>query len=147
LGIDLDVYDIGAIDEGYFYVKFYLCKDNFNLALVAIYGPTQVDQKEQFLTELIHMCSHEQLPILIGGGGYFHVLRHPRDKNNDNFEHRWPFLFNCVIDGLNLKELEMSGRRFTWENLMPNPTFEKLDRILMSTEWEQKYPLSNVIAF
>jgi hypothetical protein len=25
LGIDLDVYDIGAINEGDFYVKFHLC--------------------------------------------------------------------------------------------------------------------------
>jgi hypothetical protein len=64
----------------------------------------------------------------------FNILRHPRDKNNDNFEHRWPVLFNCVIDGLNLRELEMSCGRFTWSNSMSNPTFEKLDRILMSTE-------------
>jgi hypothetical protein len=54
-------------------------------------------------------------------------------------------LFNCVIDGLNLRELEMSGRQFTWANSMPNPTYEKLDRILMTTEWEQKFPLCNVI--
>jgi hypothetical protein len=68
LGIDLEVFDIGAIDEGVFYVKFYLCtkEDNFKWALVAIYGPVQVDLKEQFLTELVHMCSHEQFTILIG---------------------------------------------------------------------------------
>jgi hypothetical protein len=30
LGIDLDVFDIGAIDEGEYYVKFHLCnKDNY----------------------------------------------------------------------------------------------------------------------
>jgi hypothetical protein len=41
LGIDLDVYDIEAIDEGDFYVKFHLCtkEDIFKCALVAIYGP------------------------------------------------------------------------------------------------------------
>jgi endonuclease/exonuclease/phosphatase family metal-dependent hydrolase len=40
----------------------------------------------------------------------------------------------------------MSGRRFIWANSMPNPTFEKLDRILVSTEWEQKFPLAKVMA-
>jgi hypothetical protein len=40
----------------------------------------------------------------------------------------------------------MSGRRFTCANSMPNPTFEKLDRILVSTEWEQKFPLAKVMA-
>jgi hypothetical protein len=40
----------------------------------------------------------------------------------------------------------MSDRRYTWANSLPNPTFEKLDIILVSTEWEQKFPLANVIA-
>jgi hypothetical protein len=40
----------------------------------------------------------------------------------------------------------LSGRRFTWANSRANPIYEKLDRILMSTEWEQNFPLSNVIA-
>jgi hypothetical protein len=40
----------------------------------------------------------------------------------------------------------MSRRKFTWANSMANPTYEKLDRILMSTEWEQKFPLANGIA-
>jgi hypothetical protein len=55
------------------------------------------------------------------------------------------FLFNSIIDGLSLQELEMSVRRFTWANALPNPTYEKLDQILVSTEWEQKFPLANVI--
>jgi hypothetical protein len=29
---------------------------------------------------------------------------------------------------------------------MPNLSYERFDRILMSAEWEQKFPLSNVIA-
>jgi hypothetical protein len=55
--------------------------------------------KEQFLTELVHMKSHERLLILVGGD--FNILRHAHEKNKENFEGRWPFLFNCVIDGLN----------------------------------------------
>jgi endonuclease/exonuclease/phosphatase family metal-dependent hydrolase len=127
-------------------VKFHLCNKECNLkwALIAIYGPTQSNLKEQFLTEMVHMCSHEQLPILIGGD--FNILRNPSEKNNDNFEHRWLFLFNSVIDGLNLQELEMLSRKFTWANALPNPMHEKLDRILVSTDWEQKYPLANVVA-
>jgi hypothetical protein len=90
------------------------------------------------------MANHEILPILIGGD--FNILKHPHEKNNDNFDQRWPFLFNVVIDGLNLKELNMTGRRFTWANNLPHPTFEKLDRILVTTDWEAKYHLSSVVA-
>ena len=32
------------------------------------------------------------------------------------------------------------GRYFTWANTLDPPTFKKLDRILMSTDWEVKFP-------
>jgi hypothetical protein len=118
---------IGAIDEGDFYVKFYLCnkEDSFKWALVTVYSPAQDDQKSCFLTELVNMFSREALPILIGGD--FNILRSPDDKNKDNYTDRWPFLFNALIDGLNLRELEMSGRKYKWANSLENPTYEKLD--------------------
>jgi hypothetical protein len=40
----------------------------------------------------------------------------------------------------------MSGRKYTWANNMTVPTFEKLDRILLTTEWEEKFSLSMVQA-
>jgi hypothetical protein len=36
-------------------------------------------------------------------------------------------LFNVVVDGLNLKEMQLSRRKYTWANNLANPTFEKLD--------------------
>jgi hypothetical protein len=38
----------------------------------------------------------------------------------------------------------MTGRRFTWANCAEVPTYERLDRILVTTEWEQKFPLATV---
>ena len=54
LGIDLNVYDIGAIDEGNHYVKFHLCNkmDGFKWALVVVYGPAQNNMKEQFFNRV-----------------------------------------------------------------------------------------------
>jgi hypothetical protein len=56
------------------------------------------------------------------------------------------FLFNAIIDGFDLREIEMSGRKFTWANDLQVPTYEKLDRVLVSVEWEQKFPLATVDA-
>jgi hypothetical protein len=80
LGVNLQVVDIGVIDEGDFYVKFHLCNklDSFKCALIAVYGHAQDDQKERFLAELVNMCSHENLPILMGGD--FNILRHSTEK-------------------------------------------------------------------
>ena len=46
-------------------------------------------------------------------GGDFNIIRSPTEKNNSNYSDRWPFLFNAVIDTLNLRELELTGRKFT----------------------------------
>ena len=40
----------------------------------------------------------------------------------------------------------MVGRQFTWANSLSEPTYEKLDRVLMDTDWESKFPLVSVRA-
>ncbi|KAJ1292154.1 hypothetical protein BS78_02G370400 [Paspalum vaginatum] len=121
--------ELSVIVEGEFYIKFHLCNksDNFRWILMAVYGPAQDEYKAAFLTELVRANQQNSLPTLIGGN--FNILRS-----------RWPFLFNVVIDSFDLREIELSGRQFTWANSLPVPTYEKLDRALMSSEWEFKYP-------
>ncbi|XP_073359743.1 uncharacterized protein [Aegilops tauschii subsp. strangulata] len=126
---------------GDFAVKFRVRSkaDGFNWALVAVYGAAQPELIPEFLADLVRICGSEQLPILVGGD--FNIIRRREEKNNDNFDGRWSFMFNTIIESLDLREIELSGRKFTWANAMPNPTYEKLDRVLASVEWEQKFPL------
>jgi endonuclease/exonuclease/phosphatase family metal-dependent hydrolase len=49
-----------------------------------------------------------------------------------------------VINNLDLRELKLSSRQYTWANNLQLPTLEKLDSILVSTEWELKYPMVTV---
>jgi hypothetical protein len=65
--------------------------------------------------------------------GDYNILRHPIEKNNDHYNARGAFLFNAVIDGLNLRELQMPGRKYTWANNLTTAIIEKLDRILKTT--------------
>jgi hypothetical protein len=53
-------------------------------------------------------------------------------------------LFNAIIETLNLREIEMTKRKYTWTNYTKVPTFEKLNRILVTIDWEQKFPLASV---
>jgi hypothetical protein len=79
-------------------------------------------------------------------GGIFNIIRRQEEKNNDNFTPRWLFIFNAIIESLDLKEIALTCRQFTWAIRRAVPTYEKLDRILASVEWEQKYPLVTVRA-
>jgi hypothetical protein len=80
LGVDLQTFDIGVIDEGDFYIKFHLCNkvDDYKWALVVVYGPAQDEFKESFLAELVNMCSHERLLLLVGGD--YNILRNSSEK-------------------------------------------------------------------
>ncbi|KAG2576580.1 hypothetical protein PVAP13_6NG031666 [Panicum virgatum] len=136
----------GGILLGEFFIKFHLRNksDDFKWILMAVYGPAQDDFKPAFLAELVRTCQQNPVPTLIGGD--FNIMRHSKEKNKNNFNPRWPFLFNAVIDSFDLREIELTGHQFTWANSLSDPTFEKLDRVLMTTEWEFKYPLVTVHA-
>jgi hypothetical protein len=67
-------------------------------------------------------------------------MRRVEGKNNENFNYQWPNLSNAIIGNLELREIEMVGRQFTWANNLVPPTFEKLDMVLMSPDWELKFP-------
>jgi endonuclease/exonuclease/phosphatase family metal-dependent hydrolase len=79
-------------------------------------------------------------------GGDFNILRRKEEKNNDNFNARLSFLFNTIIESLDLREIKISGRLYTWASRRDIPTFEKLDHVLASVEWENKFPLVSVRA-
>ena len=91
---------------------------------------------------MANTCSRETLPYVIGGD--FNIMRHPKDKSSGVFDFKWPTLFNAVIESLDLKEIVMSGRQFTWVGPGDDPLFEKLDRVLVSTDWDDKFSLSTV---
>jgi hypothetical protein len=71
----------------------------------------------------------------LNGRGDFNIIRR-REENNDNFYACWPFIFNSIIESLDLRDIALSGIQFTWANRRDNPTYEKLDRILVSVEME-----------
>jgi len=50
--------------------------------------------------------------------------------------------FNSWIDKWGLIEFSTSNKSFTWTNNQDIPTFAKIDRIFVTTEWESAFPLA-----
>lgn len=48
--------------------------------------------------------------------------------------------FRSFVDDHELKDMYMHGRSFTWSNERDNPTFTKIDRVLVSVDWELAFP-------
>lgn len=110
--------------------------------LLVVYGAAHEENKNVFLTELAHFCSSSSEPLLIGGD--FNIIRYANERNSNTGVHRHSGMFNFLIHLYELRELIMTGGRFTWSNNQEFPTLEKLDRILVTKEWEDFFPLALV---
>ena len=134
VGLNRETLQVQKVVNGSHCVNFHLRSkiDGFEWSLIPVYGAAQDEFKPEFLAELVRMCEVETRPMLIGGD--FNIMRRQEDKNKDNFNAHWPFVFNAIIESLDLREIVPSGRQYTWANCRDSPTYEKLDRILASVE-------------
>jgi exonuclease III len=134
-------FDILDTVLGRFYIRVTLqdLKIQRKWKLVLVYGAAQEADKEEFLRELGDICCNQRLPMLIGGD--FNILRFPSDKNKTMRKNKWTDLFNAIINTYELREIDMSSGQYTWSNNQINPTLEKLDRFLMTADWENMFPL------
>jgi hypothetical protein len=96
------------------------------------------------LEELERKVASCTLPVVVLGD--FNLIRGHQDKNNNNIN--WPLTnaFNDSIARMALQEIARSGARFTWLNKQRNPICCVLDRVLVSPEWETKFPLTSLLA-
>jgi exonuclease III len=48
--------------------------------------------------------------------------------------------FRGLINSLDLREIPLIGRRFTWSNQREEPTLLKLDHVFCTTSWVDSFP-------
>jgi hypothetical protein len=106
--------------------------------LTTVYGPHTDDEQVEFLNELRDIrATHNGGWIVMGD---FNMIYQACDKNNPNVSRRSMGRFRRAIDDLELRELPLHGRRYTWSNERETPTLERLDRIFCSVDWEAGHP-------
>ena len=112
IGINSATLQVRNVEAGDFCVKLSIRSkgDCFDWVFVSVYGTAKDAQKHAFLAKLARICEKESLPMLVGGD--FNMIRKPEEKNNNNFNPRWSFMFNAIIERLNLKEIELTGRQY-----------------------------------
>jgi hypothetical protein len=110
VGVRSDTMDVLASSDGEYHIKLTIQNkaDSFIWSLVAVYGAAQDAFKADFLRELVNLAKENLYPIIIGGD--LNLLRFQYEKSKGHFDSHWPFLFNAVIDSLDLREVSMVGR-------------------------------------
>lgn len=106
--------------------------------LTCVYGPQGNDEKNLFLQELRDIRAACPGPWMVAGD--FNLIYKDEDKNNSNLNRAMMGRFRKLINDLALKELPLHGRKYTWSNLQNSPTLVRLDRVLCSMDWENRFP-------
>ncbi|KAK1298474.1 hypothetical protein QJS10_CPB14g01202 [Acorus calamus] len=72
--------------------------------------------------------------------GDFNIVRRTEERNNMGPETPAMRVFSDWIEDEGLIVMPILNHRFTWRNLRERPSMARLDRILISDEWEAVYP-------
>jgi exonuclease III len=105
-----------------------------------VYGPQADGDKCQFLQELKDIRDLHPGAWVVAGD--FNLIIDAADKNNNNLNRRMMGKFRKLLADLELKELYLNGRRYTWSSERERPTLERLDRVFSTVDWETEYPSS-----
>ena len=69
--------------------------------------------------------------------GDFNLILDARDKSNTNLNRRLMSAFRDAIQDLDLRELNLRGRKFTWSN---DSTQTRIDRAFCTADWDLMMP-------
>jgi len=103
--------------------------------LTVVYGHQEDREKIQFLQELrdIRQFLSDRWLVI----GDFNLILQAQDKSNSNLNRRMMGTFRSWVNDLELKELSLQGRRFTWSN---DVTQTRIDRAFCTSDWDLMLP-------
>ena len=128
------------ISKDYFQITVELTSklDNTVYFITNVYGPNSVEGKTEFSNWLLNVnIQPMQLWLIVGD---FNYIRGPENRNRGGGDHNDMMHFNNIIINLDLVEIPLKGRQFTWSNMQDTPLLEKLDWIFTSADWTSKFP-------
>lgn len=74
-------------------------------------------------------------------GGDFNEIRSLGERKGCTRRDKGMLEFNNFIEELELFDVPMHGRQFTWSNSEDGGRWNRIDRVLLSSEWIEKFKL------
>jgi hypothetical protein len=113
-------------------------EDDFSWAFAEVYGPNIDALRSSLWDELAGFSSWWELPWCIGGN--FNVTRFPAKRLRDVRLNATMMEFSDFIFEQGLMDLPLVGGLFAWSNNQESPSWSRLDKFLVSPDWEVKFP-------
>ena len=146
LGINTDVFYVLSWGIHTYCVSCLIRKkrDDVVWRFITVYGPSYEEHKLDFINELHNLLAGWSGPTVVGGD--FNLVRDSSEKSTGNISQKWANLFNDWVNKFGLIELKNSGRKYTWANNQDNLVMAILDRVFITTCWDNLFPASLVKA-
>uniref|UniRef100_A0A2N9EBT0 Reverse transcriptase domain-containing protein n=1 Tax=Fagus sylvatica TaxID=28930 RepID=A0A2N9EBT0_FAGSY len=111
--------------------------EGFVWACSGIYGPHSDGVRVSLWGELVDVRQQWNVPWCAIGD--FNVVRFPSERLGCNNFSPAMMEFSDWIDQLNLMDLPLVGGTFTWCNGATLPSMSRIDRALVSSDWEEHF--------
>ncbi|XP_026419559.1 uncharacterized protein LOC113315502 [Papaver somniferum] len=118
--------------------------DGFHFFLTGVYGPNKVAIRKYFWRELHYIRGLWEIPWVIEGD--FNVIRRCEEKNGMERRTKSMKKFSSFISIHSLIDLPLKGSKYTWTNGRAAPILSRIDRILISPDFEAKYHFVSQLA-
>lgn len=104
-----------------------------------VYGPSTNDFKPAFIYELRFLANLVHSPWMLGGD--FNLVRWLIDRSGNQRIFTLMLLFNDLIRDLQLIDVPLENRRFTWCSNRPAPSHSKINRVFLAPEIALQFTL------
>ncbi|XP_077211531.1 uncharacterized protein LOC143846836 [Tasmannia lanceolata] len=111
---------------------------NENWKLTTVYGPAKARERSGLWVELKEIRDSCQGPWIVGGD--FNTIRFPAEKSRLATINRSMRNLSNFIQDSQLIDLPLLGAKYTWSNNQDNLIMSRLDRVLISNEWDEAFP-------
>ncbi|RVW56016.1 LINE-1 reverse transcriptase-like [Vitis vinifera] len=136
---DNRVVDLLEVEEGIFSVSclFKNCMDGMRWVFTGVYGPVCRRDREVFWEELGSIKGLWRDPWCVGGD--FNMIRYPEERSRGGELSASMRRFTEVVEDLELRDYPLQGGLFTWRGGLNNQSQSRLDRFLVTDEWDRMF--------
>ncbi|XP_028122989.1 uncharacterized protein LOC114320091 [Camellia sinensis] len=110
---------------------------SFNCVIVNVYDPSEVAKRKELWDNFARLKNTFLGPWCMGGD--FNEIRTISERIGCSRRDRGMREFNTMIDQLEMIDLPMLGRKFTWCNSQIREKWSRIDRFLLNDEWLQNF--------
>ena len=111
--------------------------DDFVWACTGVYGPSDDGQRASLWEELSQVCARWPMAWCIVGD--FNIIRYPSERLGCESFSPAMFAFSNFIESNSLVDLPFEGASFTWFRDFGLPSMSRIDRALVSLDWEEHF--------